>query len=134
MRKASSIAINLVLIAAIIPYVLLLSYPTALQPDTTYQTGISIVISSYYANTTYQVFAIPYVSVMTTSSLNASLGIYGVDHLMISTSFGWNLLVASVTTSNVIIHLSVVSATNYISYLKLCYMINSNTNIDMNFV
>jgi hypothetical protein len=117
------------LILALIPSVLLLSYPIALQPDTTYQTGTQIIITSAYTNTSEQVFSIPYVSVMTTSSLNASLGIYGVNYYMISTTFGWKLFVASITSSNINVHLSVASAASSIYYLKLSFLVSSKADL-----
>jgi hypothetical protein len=134
MKLKQSIMLQSLLIAAVLPLVLLSSRPIALQPDTTYQTGTQIILSSNFAFTAEQVFNIPYVSVMTTSSLNASLAIYGVDYYMVSGVFGWKLYVASLTSSNLIIHLSVFSATSPLYYLKLCYIISSNPDIDINYV
>jgi hypothetical protein len=110
------------------------SYPLALQPDTTYQTGTQIVITSNFASTTEQIFSIPYVSVMTTSSLNATLGIYGINYYLNGTTFGWKLYIASLTSSNLNIHLAVFSTLSPIYYLKLCYLISSRPDLDINYV
>ena len=103
MKLKHTSLIQYLLFLAILPSAILLSRPVALQPDTTYQTGTQTILSSNFTSTTNQVFAIPYVSIMTTSSLNASLGIYGVKYYMINQAFGWRLFVSSLTSSDLII-------------------------------
>jgi hypothetical protein len=51
--------------------------PTPYQPDSTYQTGIVVVVTSQLKNTL--TYTISYNWAMSTSSLNASLGIVGID-------------------------------------------------------
>lgn len=134
MKSNLSLLLPTTIILLLIPHVFLYSRPVALQPDTTYQTGVQIVISSSYANTTSNAYSIPYTSVMSTTSLNASLGIYGLNFYMINGAFGWKMYVASVSTSNINIQIAVYSAASSIYYLKVCYIISSNTDIDMNYV
>lgn len=111
-----------------------LSKPIALQPDTTYQTGVQTIITTNFTSTAEVVYNIPYTSVMTTSSLNASLGIYGLNYYMINKVFGWKYFVSSLTNVDIIIHLSVYTANSPLYYLKLCYIISSNPDIDMSYV
>lgn len=134
MRNKLSSVYAYFVILCLIPTVLLLSNPIALQPDRTYQTGTYVIITSNFSNTAQQTFSIPYTSVMTTTSLNATLGIYGVNYYMIGGVFGWKLFVASVTASDISVHLSVFSSSSSIYYLKLCYLISSKTEIDINYV
>ncbi len=68
-----------IIIIMLAPSVLTYSRPVALQPDSSYQTGLQIILTSTYANTTENVYSIPYTSAMMTTSLNASLGIYGTN-------------------------------------------------------
>lgn len=122
------------LILSLFPTASSYSRPIARQPDSTYQTGVQTILSTAFTSTAEVAYSIPYTSVMTTSSLNASLGIYGVSYQMISGSFGWKHYVSSITTSTLSVHAAVFSAASSIYYLKLCYIITSNTNIDMNYV
>lgn len=110
------------------------SYPNALQPDTTYQTGTQVLLSSTFTSTTEQVFTIPYLNVMTTASLNATLGIYGIHYYTVGTTFGWKIYVASLTSSTVVVHLAVSYSTSPIYYLKLCYLISSKPELDIAYV
>lgn len=71
---------------------------------------------------------------MTTPSVNATLGIYGINFYMTSQTFGWNMRVSSVSTTTLTIQLYVYSSPNYLNYLKLCYLVSSNPYIDVNFV
>lgn len=122
------------IISLLTPIIFTYSRPVALQPDSTYQTGVQVIFSSSYTSTTENAYSIPYTSIMTTTSLNASLGIYGMNFQMINGVFGWKLYVASVTPSSLNIQIAVFSSSSAISYLKLCYIISSNTDIDMNYV
>jgi hypothetical protein len=124
----------LISITIILPITNGQSYPTALQPDRTYQTGVSIVFTTTFSSITSKVFFIPYTSILTTPSANATLGIYGINFYMVSQTYGWNMRVSSVSTTALTIQLYVYSASSYMSYLKLCYLVSSNPYIDMNFV
>lgn len=118
----------------ILPFTHCASYPIALQPDTSYQTGVQIIFTTAFSSTTNQFFFIPYTSIMTTPSVNATLGIYGINFYMTSQTFGWNMRVSSVSTTTLTIQLYVYSSPNYLNYLKLCYLVSSNPYIDVNFV
>lgn len=124
----------LIIFLALLPPAVFLSFPFARQPDTTYQTGTQIVITSTFNSITETVFSIPYTKVMTTTSLNATLGLYGINYYTVGTAFGWKLYVASLTSSNVIVHLAVFATTSPIYYLKLCYLISAKPELDIAYV
>jgi hypothetical protein len=123
-----------IIILALLHAAVSLSYPIALQPDTTYQTGTQVIVSSSFTSTSETVFSIPYINVMTTASLNATLGIYGINYYTVGTVFGWKLFVASLTSSSVIVHLAVFAAASPIYYLKLCYLISAKPELDIAYV
>jgi hypothetical protein len=54
------------------------SYPTPIQPDPTFQTGIVTVLSSSLTGS--NTYTVSYNFMMATSSLNASIGIYSLDY------------------------------------------------------
>lgn len=111
-----------------------MSRPIAIQPDLTYQTGVQIIINSNYASTVYQAFTVPYVSVMSTASLNGSLGIMDVKYYMVSNVFGWRMYIASLTSSVLTIHISVLNPSSSLYLLRVCYFISSNPDLDMGYV
>lgn len=96
----------LLLTITIVPLVLgATSVPTPIQPDPTYQTGISTVLSSKlsWSNT----YTISYNSIMSTSSLNASFGIYGIDYDQRNKKHGFRTSIASLDSSSMQIYVKV---------------------------
>ena len=120
---------GILLIVMFIPSGLALSFPLASQPDSSYQTGVQVIFTSNFTSTTEVIYSIPYTSVMNTSSLNASLAIYGIGYYTVSTAFGWKLYVGSVTASNVMVHLAVFATGSPIRYLRVCYLISSRPSL-----
>lgn len=125
---------HFIILAALVLAATPISYPIARQPDTSYQTGTQVILSTNFASTTEQAFTIPYFNVMTTASLNATLGIYGIRYYTVGTDFGWKMYVASLTSSTVIVHLAVFSSSSPIYYLKLCYLISAKPELDIAYV
>ena len=69
----------LLILFAIVPLALsATSYPTPIQPDPTFQTGIVTVLSSSLTGS--NTYTVSYNFIMATSSLNASIGIYSLDY------------------------------------------------------
>ena len=87
-----------------------LSRPIAVQPDLTYQTGVQIIVSTNYNSLTDLAIGVPYATVMSTSSVNASLAIMGTRYYLNNDQFGWKMSIGSVTTTSLSIHLSITSA------------------------
>ena len=116
------------------PYCTPLSWPVALQPDATYQTGVLTVISTNFSSTAAQAFNMSYTNIMSTSSLNASIGIYGIDFYMVKQVFGWSLGISTLSTTNFMLYIYVNSALSRVSSLKICYIVSNNPYIDMNYV
>lgn len=71
--------------------------PTPIQPDPTYQTGLVTVISSELKN--FLLYTVNYNWAMSTSSLNASLGIVGMNLRTASTKYGFRMKVISLNQS-----------------------------------
>lgn len=116
------------------PYCTPLSWPVALQPDVTYQTGIITVVSTNFSSTSVQAFNLSYANNMLTSSLDAAIGIYGIDFYMNKQVFGWSLSISTLSATNFMLHAYVSSALSRISSLKICYIVSNNPYIDMNYV
>ena len=75
-----------------------LSLPTAIQPDLTFKTGIFTVFSSFLAwSNTYTV---TFGTTMATPSLNASIGIFGINYNQRSKKHGFKTSIVSVTSSD----------------------------------
>lgn len=71
---------------------------------------------------------------MTTASLNATLGIYGIQYYTIGTAFGWKMYVASLTSSTLVVQLAVAFSASPIYYLKLCYLVSAKPELDIAYI
>jgi hypothetical protein len=127
------------LIAALLPLAFLLqntealSLPTAMA-DPTYTTGTSVLVSANWSNTSPTSFTASFQTTMSTSSLNATLGIMGVSYYLKGSSWGWQMSVVSVLQTSLSILLNVVDSSNPIYYLKICFFVTYNTLLDVNSV
>jgi hypothetical protein len=74
--------------------------PTAMQPDSTYQTGIVTVISSTLGSSL--TYTLNYNWGMSTSSLNASLGVVGMNLRTANAMHGFRMRVISLNQSALI--------------------------------
>lgn len=71
--------------------------PTAIQPDSTYQTGIVTVLSSALGGSL--TYTLNYNWGMSTSSLNASLGVVGMNLRTANSRHGFRMRVISLNQS-----------------------------------
>jgi len=86
--------LNMLFILLLLQYIQIgfgLSRPLAVQPDSTYQTGVQIIFSTTFISLTDVAFSVPYTTVMSTSSVNASLAIMGIQYQLINNQFGWKM-------------------------------------------
>lgn len=110
-----------------------LSRPIAVQPDPSYQTGVQIIVSANFASTTFVAIGVPFATGMSTSSLNASLAIMGTKYYMNSDQFGWKMSIGSVTASSLSVHLQITSSLSTLFYMKISFLVSSNSQLDMSF-
>lgn len=111
-----------------------LSKPTAIVPDPTYQTGVTTLITSNFSNTSPFNFQINYFAAMSTSSVNATLGIMGVKYYMQGNQFGWRMNTLSVNETAIVIQFYVKKNSNPIFYLRICYMISYNPFLELSWI
>jgi hypothetical protein len=109
------------------------SKPTAVL-DPSYTTGTSVLVTSNWGNTSPTNFLVNYQTTMSTSSLNATLGVMGVNYYIKGTQWGWRLSIASLTQSSLNVLVNVKNYNNPIYYLKICYFVTDNTLLDINWI
>jgi len=110
------------------------STPLALQPDPTYLTGTSTLITTNMNSTSPIQYTLNYPWMMSTASLNGSLGIIGVDYYMKGIQFGWNLGIVSLNNLTIVVQASVYNNNSLLYYLNICYMVTYNSYLDLNYV
>jgi hypothetical protein len=125
------VSITLLLtLSFIVPTVRTLSFPIAV-PDPTYTTGTAQLITASYSSTTNTSFPVTFATTMSTPSLNASLGIMGINYDIRSSRWGWRITIASVLQSSLSVLISVSDSSNPIYSLRICYFVTYNTLIDV---
>jgi hypothetical protein len=101
----------------------------------TYQTGIMTVWPAAPPQQIKNVatdFAVALYGVVPASS-NASLGIVTNHFTMNNNNFGWMIWITSVGSSSINVRVSTNSNNNFVSYLQVCYLVNWNPNIYVNY-
>jgi hypothetical protein len=107
------------------------SYPTPSQPDPTYQTGIVTLLSSALSGSgTYMA---GYNFVMSTPSLNASLGIFGIDYSQRQNKFGFRMSIASLTSSSLNVYVRAFDSSDPIKVLKISYLVSYSPYLEINY-
>ena len=71
---------------------------------------------------------------MTTSSLNATIGIMGIHYSLRDAQMGWTLHVVSLTDSGMTLRLAVHNNNNPIYFLTVCYLVSQSPLLDINFI
>ncbi len=110
-----------------------LSMPTAIT-DPTYTTGTSTIISSNWGTTTPTSFSFNYQTTMSTSSLNGTLGVIGIDSYIRPSQWGWRMSILSLSQTSLTLNLNVKNSYSPILYLQICYLVTSNTLLELNWV
>lgn len=110
------------------------SMPIGIVPDPTYTTGTFRLVNSNWGSTSASNFLVSFQTTMSTSSLNASLGVMGINYYIKGSAWGWRMTIPSVTASSMNVLLSVKDSNNPIYYLRICYFVTSNTLLDVNYV
>lgn len=110
-----------------------LSKPTAVL-DPSYTTGTTVLVTSNWGNTSPSNFLVNYQTTMSTSSLNATLGIMGVNYYIKGTQWGWRMSIASITASSLNVLLNVKNYNNPIYYLRICYFVTYSSLLDISWV
>jgi hypothetical protein len=118
-------------LAIFIPCGWTLSKPTV-TPDPSYTTGTTQLVNANWGSTSPTNFLVNYQTTMSTTSLNASLGIMGINYYIKAGQWGWRLSIVSVAQSSLNLFLNVKSNNNPIYYLRICYFVTSNTLLDVN--
>jgi hypothetical protein len=110
------------------------SMPIGITPDPTYTTGTFRLVNANWGNTSPSNFLVNYQTTMSTSSLNASLGVMGINYYIKGSTWGWRMTVASLTASSMNVLLNVKDNNNPIYYLRICYFVTYNTLLDVSWV
>jgi len=108
------------------------SYPTPIQPDPTYQTGISNIITASFSSSS--LFTVTYNWAMSTASLNGSLAIAGMSYQFDNNQNGWQQYIISLNASALIMNVSVSSNSNPITNMRISYLVSSSQFLDINYV
>ncbi len=113
-----------------------LSALSVITTSPTYTTGTASIISSpsNKINNAGNTFSVVYSTPAPSSSVNASIGINSMYFEMKNASFGWKVVINSVTATTMIFTASTNNLNNYIRMLSICYMINWNANINLNYI
>jgi len=122
------------LIATIIPAAYTASKPFAIQPDPTYLTGTKTLFTTNMGSTSNVIYSVTYPWILSTSSLNATLSIMGVNFYLKGNQFGWRMSIISLTTSSMAFQVSVNNNNNPLFYLRIGYLVSWNSYLDLNFV
>ena len=108
------------------------SYPTPIQPDLTYQTGI---VTLYTGSLTGSgVYTLNYNFAMTTSSLNGSLGIVGLDYRQNNKRHGFRMNIASMNNSAMQVYLEANYNREPIYLMKVSYLASYSPYLDVNYI
>jgi hypothetical protein len=107
------------------------SLPIAIQPDPTYQTGIVTVLSSSlgWSNT----YTLTFGSMMATSSLNASIGIYGIDYNQRNRKHGFRTSITSVNSTSLRLYVQVNNNNEPLNMLTVSYLVSYSPFLDINY-
>jgi hypothetical protein len=110
------------------------SMPIGITPDPTYTTGTFRMVNSNWGSTSPSNFLVNFQTTMSTSSLNASLGVMGINYYIKGKDWGWRMTIPSVSTSSMNVLLNVKNGNNPIYFLRICYFVTSNPFLDSNYV
>lgn len=128
-------SINLLAVLLLAALAASLSPLTVLTTAPTYTSGIATLISSpsNKVNSAGNTLSITFGTPAPSSSLNASVGVITNYFDLRGPPFGWKLVVASVSSTGMMVTFTTNSITNYIRLLSVCYMVNWNAHLNLNY-
>ncbi len=105
--------------------------PNPIQPDPTYQTGIISILSSQLKSSL--TYTVSYNWAMSTSSLNASLGVVGIDLQTQYPRHGFRMMIMSLNKSALIMYVAVKYDKSPLNILKISYLVSYNPYFDIGY-